>query len=232
MKDIALFLYSKSEIMAKPWADSGIECHLFDMGMPDSRNGNIIKWGGDLRMRRKQLGELCRNNNVLVIACFSPCTDLAVAGARHFEKKALNDSMFWAVAMGLYWHGVFLADFFNIPYFCENPKTMITTLDDRKPDFKFHPCDFGGYLPEGHQHCLFPEIYPGRDAYNKETWIWCGNGFVPPVKIPVSPVSNDYPGWAKLGGKSERTKEIRSVTPEGFAKAVFVANYKSNLKIA
>jgi hypothetical protein len=30
--------------------------------------------------------------------------------------------------------------------------------------------------------------------------------------------------WAKLGGKSERTKEIRSTTPMGFARAFYSAN--------
>jgi hypothetical protein len=224
-KKIAIFLFSKSEIIAKPWADKGIECHLFDIKLEDSKNGNIIKWGGDINNRRKLLGELVRENECVLIGCFSPCTDLAISGARHFEKKALNDSFFWAKAMGLYWHGVFLADFFNIPYFCENPMSMISSLD-RKPDFKFHPHEFGQYLPEGHTHCLYPDIYPGCDAYKKETWIWHGNGFVPPVKRPVEPVGNNYPGWSKLGGKSERTKEIRSVTPEGYSIAVFEANFK------
>ena len=30
----------------------------------------------------------------------------------------------------------------------------------------------------------------------------------------------------KLGGKSQRTKDIRSATPRGFARAVFEANVK------
>jgi hypothetical protein len=230
MRQIAIFLYSKSKIIAQQWADAGIECHLFDIASTDHAEGNMVFHGGDIRQNRKLLGELCRNNECVMIGCFSPCTDLDLCGTRHFEKKVLNDALIWAQAMGFYWHGVFLADFFNIPYFCENPKSMITSFD-RKPDYKFNPCDFGGYLPENHQHCLFPEIYPGRDAYKKETWIWAGNGFIFPEAIPVSPVSNDYPGWALLGGKSERTKEIRSVTPEGFAKGVFEANYK-NIKAA
>jgi len=41
-----------------------------------------------------------------------------------------------------------------------------------------------------------------------------------PEKKPVKPVNN-YPGWTKLGGKSLRTKNIRSATPRGFAQAVF-----------
>jgi hypothetical protein len=30
----------------------------------------------------------------------------------------------------------------------------------------------------------------------------------------------------KLGGKSQRTKDIRSATPRGFAKAVYIQNSK------
>jgi hypothetical protein len=30
--------------------------------------------------------------------------------------------------------------------------------------------------------------------------------------------------WAKLGGNSEKTKELRSLTPAGFAQAFFEAN--------
>ena len=33
------------------------------------------------------------------------------------------------------------------------------------------------------------------------------------------------PGWKKCGGKSTRTKNIRSATPRGFAQAVFEANH-------
>jgi hypothetical protein len=47
-----------------------------------------------------------------------------------------------------------------------------------------------------------------------------------PPKLIVNPVGKEFPGHTKLGGKSERTKEIRSVTPEGFSKAVFEYNYK------
>lgn len=230
-KEIAIFLYSKSAIIAKPWADEGVECHLFDLASQTRQEGNLYFWGGDLRKRLKQIGELIRDNNCLFVGSFTPCTDLAISGAKHFEKKYLNDAYFWARAMELVFIGRDIAELFNVPYFIENPMSMISSLW-RQPDFKFHPWIFGGYLPEEHQHSLFPEIYPGRDAYNKETWIWCGNGFVIPHKLPVTPVENDYPGFSKLGGKSERTKEIRSVTPEGFSRALFAANYKTTLQQA
>lgn len=51
-----------------------------------------------------------------------------------------------------------------------------------------------------------------------------GGGFVMPEKKKV-----DWDGLysqqhRKLGGKSDKTKNIRSATPRGFARAVFLAN--------
>ena len=94
----------------------------------------------------------------------------------------------------------------------------------RKPDFIFNRCDYGGYLPEDDTHPAYPDVYPGRDAYNKGTCIWRGEGFREPVRRPVKPLHKANPGWAKCGGKSVRTKNIRSATPRGFSQAVFEAN--------
>jgi hypothetical protein len=46
------------------------------------------------------------------------------------------------------------------------------------------------------------------------------------TNLQKTPVLNLFGSemWAKYGGKSERTKAARSVTPEGFAKAFFKAN--------
>jgi len=225
-KDIAIFLYSKSPIVAQPWADAGIECHLFDVKVKNNVEGRLIFHGGDIRGQRKLLGQLCRDNNVKVLGSFVPCTDMATLGAKHFETKAKNDALFWARAMELVFIGLDAAEYFRIPYFIENPRTVLGTLLRRKADFKFHPYMFGGHLPDNHHHSLFPKIYPGRDAYKKETWLWVGNGFVFPKIIEVNPVGKEFPGWKKVGGKSDRTKEIRSVTPEGFSRAVFQSNYK------
>lgn len=223
-KQIAIFLYSQSDTIAIPWADAGIECHLFDLLNQDRSDGNIIYHGGQVQRLRKKLGRLCLENEVIIGGSFTPCDDQAVSGTRHFDTKAKNDALFWAKSYELCTIGVDLFEFFNIPYFIENPKSVLSTLW-RKPDFTFHPYEYGGYLPENHQHRFFPELYPPRDAYHKETWIWGGNGYNKPVKNPVKPIEKDYPGFKKLGGKSARTKEIRSSTPEGFARAVFEANH-------
>lgn len=231
MRKIAIFMFSHSTTIAKPWAQAGIDCYMFDVKhgedhgkMNTQYKGTIYTYGGNIQDNRKLLGELCRKNKVLLIGAFPPCTDVAFVGGGWFEKKALKDAFFWAKSMELFYHAVFLADFYNIPYFAENPKTMIMHLYKR-PDFRFNPCDYGGYLSKKHQHRYFPHIYPGRDSYNKETWIWCGNGFKIPKKKRIEPIAKQFPG-SKLWGNYEKTQEIKCVTPEGFSQAVFKANWK------
>ncbi len=74
-----------------------------------------------------------------------------------------------------------------------------------EPALVFDPCDYG-------------------DPYTKRTLLW-GN-FNEPLPTPVTPIRVSSQGsWLqKLGGKSERTKRLRSLTPPGFARAFFEAN--------
>ena len=67
-------------------------------------------------------------------------------------------------------------------------------------------------------------MIPEQDRYTKKTCIWSGSGAVEPVKDAIEPLSDINPGHAKLGGKSAKTKYIRSLTPRGFARAVFDYN--------
>lgn len=111
----------------------------------------------------------------------------------------------------------------EIPWMLENPAISSLNTLWRKPDYKFDPCDYGGYLLADQPHPTFPDVYPPQDAYRKNTGIWAGGGFVMPGKIPVY-APKGFPGFLKAGGKSDRTKEIRSTTPGGFAKAVQIFN--------
>jgi hypothetical protein len=117
-----------------------------------------------------------------------------------------------------------IAEALGVPYAIENPVSVISTFW-RKPDHIFHPFEYGGYLPEDDIHPQYPEYIVARDAYPKKTCYWTGNGFVMPPKKPV-PVS---PGYSKqqllLGGKSQRTKRIRSLSPRGIAAAIYEANH-------
>lgn len=160
------------------------------------------------------------------VMAFPPCTDLANSGSRHWKRKAEIDPDFQVKAAATCKIAAEIADHFGTPYMIENPVGKLSTLW-RKPDHKFHPCDYGGYIHiKDEAHPAFPDIIPASDAYNKQTCLWTGNGFVMPEALPVDPIGNDNPGWKKLGGKSARTKLIRSLTPRGLAIAVWLANSK------
>jgi hypothetical protein len=90
----------------------------------------------------------------------------------------------------------------------ENPVGRLRNLrllELEEPRLIWDPCDYG-------------------DPYTKKTLLW--GVFTPPAKHRVEPERVCSQGsWVqKLGGKSEKTKRLRSQTPPGFARAFFEAN--------
>lgn len=83
----------------------------------------------------------------------------------------------------------------------ENP---VGWLDDYlgPPVMYFDPCDYG-------------------DPYTKRTCLW--GKFNQPQPAPVEPTEGSKM-YLSYGGRSEKTKTMRSVTPPGFARAFFEAN--------
>ena len=159
---------------------------------------------------------------------FCVCTDLAVSGAAWFKKKAAADPDFQIKAVN---YAVCCSVFFEdlgVPYFIENPVSVLATKW-RKPDYSFHPYEYGGYIADSKaEHPRWPDYIAPRDAYKKKTCLWTGGGFVMPDKVAVDCEGYHGNGYStammKLGGKSQRTKDIRSATPRGFAKAICEAN--------
>ncbi len=231
----AIFLFDYTGIMARPWADAGYLCYCFDgqhpEGVTPSSHKNILNvgmWflndinpvlsGCDISSIKDVTG-----NKVDFVFGFPECTDLAVSGAAHFAKKKNADPLFQDRAMVLVRLVQLLGAAMSCPWALENPVSVISTKW-RKPDFKFDPFEYGGYLPEDDTHPIYPEYIKPRDAYPKKTCIWSGNGFLMPEKIPVHVEPGFSDQHKKLGGKSLKTKNIRSATPRGFAQAVFEAN--------
>jgi hypothetical protein len=224
----AIFLYDFTGIMAQPWLDAGYECWCFDGQHPEGvhRNGLHITVGMWLYPNSAQsIGELV-GEGVQFVFGFPECTHLAVSGTAHFKKKlAVNpDIQIHAARLAKLVQEV--GELYSCPWGAENPVSVLSTLW-RKPDYTFHPWEYGGYLPDGDQHPQYPQYIKPRDAYPKKTCIWAGGGFVMPTKDPVTVEAGYSDQYKKLGGKSLKTKNIRSATPRGFAKAVFLANSKA-----
>lgn len=231
----AIFLYDVTGLMAQPWLSAGYECWLFDGQHPEgvTREGNLVKVGmwfhHDRIHDHAKTIEKMVGHGVAFVFGFPECTHLTVAGAKHFAKKAAVNPNFQQEAVDLAMLVPAVAHACStLCWALENPVGVMSTLW-RQPDFCFHPCDFGGYLPETDRHPKYPDVYPPRDAYNKKTCIWHGAFFERPGTKAIAPLSKNNPGWAKCGGKSTRTKNIRSATPRGFAQAVFEANHKRGL---
>ena len=147
------------------------------------------------------------NNKVYGVLCAPPCTDFAVSGARWWKDKGESALLEGLSVVDACMRIILMTK----PKFwaVENPVGRLRKyLGD--PTLIFDPCDYG-------------------DPYTKKTLVW-GN-FNIPVKNPVEPkyvtLKNGKRGswmWAKLGGKSDRTKRLRSATPQGFAKAFYQSN--------
>jgi len=145
--------------------------------------------------------------NVYGVLCAPPCTEFAGSGARWWKAKGES-----ALLEGLSVVDACLRIIaITKPKFwaLENPVGRLRRyLGD--PTLIFNPCDYG-------------------DPYTKKTLLW-GN-FNIPKQTKVEPefvtLKNGKRGswmWAKLGGKSDRTKKLRSATPDGFAKAFYNSN--------
>jgi len=237
MRQKVISLYDYTGEALKPWAEAGYTCHAFDIQHsfvePEVQ---AFDSGGSITYNFADLHDYNWLNaiqdefsdKVIFGMAFPVCTDLAVSGAAWFKKKAEADPFFQEAAVS---HAIWCDRLFNslhVPYFIENPVSVLATKW-RKPDYSFHPYEYGGYIRDDDaEHPRWPEYIAPRDAYKKKTCLWTGNGFVMPTKVAVDCEGYHGNGYStammKLGGKSQRTKDIRSATPRGFAKAVCDAN--------
>lgn len=244
-KNIVVSLYDYTGEAVRPWAEAGYTCYCFDIQHPEQGRRENLPSGGSINYVKADLHSVYTlikiaddyAGRVAFMFAFPVCTDLAVSGARHFAAKEAANPGFQEVAARHARLCGQLGDILGCPYLIENPVSRLATLW-RKPDHVFNPCDYGGYLPEDDQHPRWPEYIAPRDAYTKRTCLWTGGGFTMPEAAPVEPLTLTYTKadgtvingsqqFGKLGGKSAKTKNIRSATPRGFALAVFKAHHNA-----
>ncbi|MEY8205193.1 MAG: hypothetical protein RPR40_08975 [Bermanella sp.] len=222
-KNVAVFLFDLTGIMASPWLAAGFTCYIVDLQHPrgiaeDKSRPGLFKVGADLRHGWLPPAEIV--GRIAFVGAFPECTNVAVSGAAHFKKKGPRAL---SLSLDLFATSKEIGEWSGAPYFIENPVSTFSSYCG-KPCHIFNPYDYGGYLPENDRHPTYPDHIAPRDAYPKKTCLWTGGGFNMPPKLPVSP----EPGFSRqhtgLGGKSLKTKNIRSATPRGFARAVFEGN--------
>lgn len=167
-----------------------------------------IKLGTDiLKFNYKEI------KDVYGILCAVPCTDYALSGARWFYKKDNDGSTKYSNSLVSKTKEII--EYFNPVFYCiENPKSRIHKINTwmGKPLLKFHPYEYALY-----------DQNPELSRYKKTTWLW--GKFNIPDKKSLEPFMNYFPGWKNLGGKSDRTKELRSITPMGFSYAFYEYNH-------
>lgn len=160
-----------------------------------------LKHGDDVRLFQKI------DAPVYGVLAAPPCTEFAVSGAQYWRAKDTDGRTLSAIAVVD--ACVRIVKIHDPVFWClENPVGRLNRWLG-KPAMYFHPNDYG-------------------DPYTKKTALW--GEFNYPEKHPVEPIMYTCNGkrgswmWAKLGGKSERTKELRGTTPPGFSRAFFEAN--------
>ena len=225
-------LYDYTGEALKPWAMAGYQCLAYDI-QHDIPHYEEFEGGGRIDYKYADLHNIgtldkiydsLSGKEVTFAMAFPVCTDLAVSGASHFKRKRERDPLFQRKASNYAIWCAELFDALDCPYFIENPVSVLSTLW-RKPDYSFHPFEYGGYIePDQAEHPKWPDYIAPMDAYPKKTCLWTGGYFTMPDKSPVEPETGHSRQHLKLGGKSQKTKNIRSATPRGFAQAVFNSN--------
>lgn len=216
-------MFDESGNMGRPWAEAGYTVHCYDI-LNDGRVERFAS-GGAIHFHQADLTNAVVLASIVmlgpcVVFGFPPCTDLAVSGAAHFAAKRLKDPLFQDKAVALARAVETVGNAAHCPWFAENPVSVLASMW-RQPDHRFNPFEYGGYLPEDDVHPRWPQYIKPRDAYPKKTCLWSGGGFTMPPKKPVAVDAGYSAQHSKLGGKSAKTKQIRSETPRGFAIAVF-----------
>lgn len=208
---IVLSLCDESGNAVRPWLEAGFRCVCVDLKHRPGEVTHQHPSGGTLTLVGADILQYLPPRGEYAFAfAFPPCTDLAVSGAQYLQDKGLAAL---AGSLALVERCRRICEWTGAPYAIENPVGTLSTYW-RTPDYVFHPCEFGGYLQ------------PAGDHYEKKTCLWTGGGFVLPWPKPVAPKrTNSQGGWLmSLGGKSARTKTLRSKTPMGWARAVFEFN--------
>jgi hypothetical protein len=195
---IVLSLCDRTGIMVQPWLEAGYECWIVDVQHPagEHRHGKFVCIGADVRDHR-----LVFPLDTAIVFAFPPCTHLANSGNRYKRDKGL-EALYEALGLVIACKRICEAS--GAPWMIENPIGSLSTYW-REPDATFHPWEYT------------------TPKEKKRTCLWAGNNFVIPQRqVFTEPADVQESTW-KMPPSVDRGDK-RSITPEGFARAVFEAN--------
>jgi site-specific DNA-cytosine methylase len=120
----------------KPWVLGG-----YRVVMVDPQHERTY-WDGVAVMRIKAtileampyLQEEIATGRIVFVAGFPPCTDMAVSGARWFERKRLADPFFQAKAVAVAEQCRTIGEISGAPYLVENPVSVLSRVFGKAMD--------------------------------------------------------------------------------------------------
>ncbi len=206
---LVILLCNLTDAMSQPWADAGYHVLMIDPqhGMTH-KDGNVTRFAGTVLEAAELLSHHIHNSNIVFVAGFPPCTDVAVSGARWWEEKRAKDPYFQARAAIVAEQCRMTCLLSGAPGFFENPVSAFSKIFG-PPSHTFHPFDYTAICSD--------------DNYVKRTCLWGFNGY----RMPV-PQRDDALGepdtriWTAPPGP-ERAN-IRSAFPRGFSMANYLVN--------
>lgn len=196
---IVLSLFDLSGAWSQPWADAGYQVYRFDI-QADPEIGNINNFCVEFF---NEIFDSFGSQDIYAILAACPCTDFASSGARHFAQKDADGRT--ELSIELVRQTLRTIEYFKPAIWAiENPVGRIEKLAGLAPwRLSFDPFHLG-------------------DTYTKKTLLWGRFNADLPIAA-VEPV--DGSKMHRLyGGKSLKTKNARSATPEGFSYGFFMAN--------
>lgn len=196
---VVLSLFDTSGEWSRPWEEAGYQVYRFDI-QDNPELGDVNNF--NVEFFADWFGDFY-GQEVFAILAACPCTDFARSGCRHFGSKDLDGRT--KASVELVHQTLRVIEYYKPALWAvENPVGRIERLGGLPAwRLSFDPCHVG-------------------DPYTKKTLIWGRFNADLPV-APVMPVEGSKM-HLKYGGRSLATKNARSVTPEGFSYAFFMAN--------
>lgn len=231
-RDTVVCLFDDSGNLFDDWIAAGYTVMCVDLMPLEARipRAGVVHVLADLRF---PLVPPVDHTRVAFVSAHPPCSHLAVSGARWFRGKglrALSESVAMFATAAEY------CDSTGAPYCIENPISTISTYW-RPADHAYDPWQYSGYEP--------------ADYYTKRTNLWTGGGFVMPPpcydkerydkgveqraavlkkygskrsSVTVQQEQPDYPDSRIFNAGGALKAYVRSITPKGFGRALFLSN--------